>query len=272
MIKGLHQVAIAVKSLEGTAEFYSRTFGLQEPERTEVIEEQGVKACLIPLGNAYIELLQPTRDDSPVGRYLQRHGEGLHHVCFETDNIDEELRRMASRGVELIDRAPCRGLMGLIGFLHPGTTGSVLIELVQVDGHAAASISQEGRKLRVLIAKPGLDGHDRGTKIVARALRDAGIEVIYTGIRQSPEMIAEAALQEDVDAVGLSILSGAHMELCPRVVQLLREKGLTDVPVFAGGIFPDEDVQVLKRSGILEIFGPGTPTVRIIDFVRSLRR
>src|SRR5579885_2311012 len=124
-------------------------------------------------------------------------------------------------------------------------------------------------RARVLIAKPGLDGHDRGAKVIARALRDAGFEVIYTGIRQSPEMIAEAALQEDVDAVGLSILSGAHMELCPRVVSLLREKGLGDLPVFVGGIIPDEDVEALKKAGILEVFGPGTPTVEIIDFVRS---
>lgn len=123
---------------------------------------------------------------------------------------------------------------------------------------------------RVIVAKPGLDGHDRGAKIVARALRDAGFEVIYTGIRQSPEMIAEAALQEDADAVGLSILSGAHMVLCPRVVQLLREKGLTDVPVFIGGIIPDEDVEPLKSAGIIEIFGPGTPTREIIAFVQLL--
>ena len=134
------------------------------------------------------------------------------------------------------------------------------------------AVSQDGRKLRVLIAKPGLDGHDRGAKIVARALRDAGMEVIYTGIRQSPEMIAEAALQEDVDVVGLSILSGAHMELCPRVVHLLREKGLNDVPVFAGGIIPDEDLPALQQAGILAVFGPGTPTMAIVDFVRSLTR
>ena len=130
--------------------------------------------------------------------------------------------------------------------------------------------SVEGRKLRVLIAKPGLDGHDRGAKVVARALRDAGMEVIYTGIRQSPEMIAETALQEDVDAVGLSILSGAHMELCPKVVRLLKDKGMSDVPVFAGGIIPDEDIPALKTAGIQGVFGPGTTTKEIIDFVRAL--
>ena len=125
------------------------------------------------------------------------------------------------------------------------------------------------RKIRILIAKPGLDGHDRGAKVIARALRDAGMEVIYTGLRQTPEMIAEAALQEDVDAVGLSILSGAHMTLLPRIVQLLREKGLDDVLVFAGGIIPDEDVAPLKERGVLAVFGPGTNTDAVIEFIRG---
>ena len=125
------------------------------------------------------------------------------------------------------------------------------------------------RKIRVLIAKPGLDGHDRGAKVVARALRDAGMEVIYTGLRQTPEMIAEAALQEDVDAVGLSILSGAHMTLVPRVVELLKQKGLDDVLVFVGGIIPDEDVQPLKAIGVSGVFGPGANTLEIAGFIRS---
>ena len=124
------------------------------------------------------------------------------------------------------------------------------------------------RKIRVLVAKPGLDGHDRGAKVVARALRDAGMEVIYTGIRQTPEMIAEAALQEDVDVVGLSILSGAHMALCPRVVKLLQEQGMGDVLVVVGGIIPDEDVPKLREIGIRGIFGPGTSTQEIVDFIR----
>ncbi len=125
-------------------------------------------------------------------------------------------------------------------------------------------------KIRVLIAKPGLDGHDRGAKVVARALRDAGMEVIYTGIRQTPEMIAEAALQEDVDVVGLSILSGAHMELFPRVIKALQERGVepSDVLLFAGGIIPDEDIPALKEMGFREIFRPGASTQDIIDFVR----
>jgi methylmalonyl-CoA mutase C-terminal domain/subunit len=123
-------------------------------------------------------------------------------------------------------------------------------------------------KIRVLIAKPGLDGHDRGAKVVARALRDAGMEVIYTGIRQTPEMIAEAALQEDVDVVGLSILSGAHMALCPRVIQLLREQGMEDVLVLVGGIIPDEDVPKLRALGVRGVFGPGTSTQEIVDFIR----
>lgn len=131
------------------------------------------------------------------------------------------------------------------------------------------SMSEEtSRKIRVLIAKPGLDGHDRGAKVVARALRDAGFEVIYTGIRQTPEMIAEAALQEDVDAIGLSILSGAHMALFPRVMQELRKRGLDDVVVWAGGIIPDEDIPALKEMGIQAVFGPGTPTSETIEFLR----
>ncbi len=125
------------------------------------------------------------------------------------------------------------------------------------------------RKIRVLIAKPGLDGHDRGAKVIARALRDAGMEVIYTGIRQTPEMIVEAALQEDVDVVGLSILSGAHMALCPRILELLRREGMDDVLVLVGGIIPDEDVAPLKALGVAGVFGPGTSTREIVEFIRS---
>lgn len=125
------------------------------------------------------------------------------------------------------------------------------------------------RKIRVLVAKPGLDGHDRGAKVIARALRDAGMEVVYTGIRQTPEMIAEAALQEDVDVVGMSILSGAHMALFPRIMELLREAELDDVLVVAGGIIPDQDVQALNEMGIRGVFGPGTPTNVIVDFIRE---
>ncbi len=125
------------------------------------------------------------------------------------------------------------------------------------------------KKTRILIAKPGLDGHDRGAKVVVRALRDAGFEVIYTGIRQTPEMIARAALQEGVDAVGLSLLSGAHLTLFPKVVELLKAEGLADVLVFGGGIIPDEDVPVLKRKGIDELFGPGTPTREIVEYLKK---
>jgi methylmalonyl-CoA mutase C-terminal domain/subunit len=125
------------------------------------------------------------------------------------------------------------------------------------------------KKIRVLVAKPGLDGHDRGAKVVARALRDAGMEVIYTGLRQTPEMIAEAALQEDVDAVGLSILSGAHMALAPRVLELLKANGQAQVKVFLGGIIPDEDVPGLKAIGITGIYGPGTSTQDIVRDVRA---
>lgn len=125
------------------------------------------------------------------------------------------------------------------------------------------------RKIRVLVAKPGLDGHDRGAKVVARALRDAGMEVIYTGIRQTPEMIAETALQEDVDAVGLSSLSGAHMTLLPRVASLLEANGLSRVLLIAGGIIPDEDVDELRASGVDEVFGPGTRTSEIAEYIRK---
>lgn len=125
------------------------------------------------------------------------------------------------------------------------------------------------RKIRVLVAKPGLDGHDRGAKVIARALRDAGMEVIYTGLRQTPEMIAAAALQEDVDAVGLSILSGAHNTLCPRIIQLLREEGMNDCLVLVGGIVPHEDISRLKEHGVAEVFPPGTSTEAIVDFLRT---
>ena len=125
------------------------------------------------------------------------------------------------------------------------------------------------RKIRVLVAKPGLDGHDRGAKVIARALRDAGMEVIYTGVRQTPEMIAAAALQEDVDAVGISILSGAHNTLCPRIVELLRQNGMDDTLVLVGGIVPQEDIQQLKASGISEVFLPGTSTEDIVKFIEA---
>ncbi|OQY25051.1 MAG: methylmalonyl-CoA mutase [Anaerolineaceae bacterium 4572_32.1] len=125
------------------------------------------------------------------------------------------------------------------------------------------------KRIRVLIAKPGLDGHDRGAKVVARALRDAGMEVIYTGLRQTPEMIVEAAIQEDVDVIGLSILSGAHMALLPRVIESLAANNMDDVIVTVGGIIPDADVPRLKEIGVKGIFGPGTPTPEIIDFIRQ---
>jgi methylmalonyl-CoA mutase C-terminal domain/subunit len=124
--------------------------------------------------------------------------------------------------------------------------------------------------IRILVAKPGLDGHDRGAKIIARALRDAGMEVIYTGIRQTPEMIVEAALQEDVDVIGLSILSGAHMELFPEIFRGLRERGMDDVLVVAGGIVPEEDRPALEEMGILAIFGPGTSTSEVGEFIRKV--
>lgn len=123
--------------------------------------------------------------------------------------------------------------------------------------------------IRVLVAKPGLDGHDRGAKVIARALRDAGMEVIYTGIRQTPEMIAEASLQEDVDVVAISILSGAHMELLPLIIGELKDRGIDDRLVLAGGIIPEDDILPLKEMGVGEVFGPGTSTTDIIDYIRG---
>jgi methylmalonyl-CoA mutase C-terminal domain/subunit len=130
-------------------------------------------------------------------------------------------------------------------------------------------MTTEQRTIRVLIAKPGLDGHDRGAKVVARALRDAGMEVVYTGIRQTPEMIAEAALQEDVDVVGLSILSGAHLELFPRVISELHKRGVDDALLFCGGIIPEGDIPTIKEMGFQGVFGPGTDTNDIIEFLRQ---
>ena len=125
------------------------------------------------------------------------------------------------------------------------------------------------RKIRVLVAKPGLDGHDRGAKIVARALRDAGMEVIYTGLRQTPEQIVNAALQEDVDAIGISILSGAHNTILPRICELMRDQKLDDVLLVVGGIIPDEDIPALKKIGVTEVFQPGASTQEIVDFIRG---
>ncbi|MDK2899672.1 MAG: methylmalonyl-CoA mutase, C-terminal domain [Thermosipho sp. (in: thermotogales)] len=126
------------------------------------------------------------------------------------------------------------------------------------------------KKIRVLIAKPGLDGHDRGAKVVSKALRDAGMEVIYTGLRQTPEQIVKAAIQEDVDVIGLSILSGAHMSICKKVLDLMKENGIENIPVFVGGIIPEDDARELKKMGIKEVFGPGTPLSTIVEKIKGL--
>ena len=133
-------------------------------------------------------------------------------------------------------------------------------------------MTQESRPIRVLVAKPGLDGHDRGAKVIARALRDSGMEVIYTGIRQTPEMIVQAAAQEDVDVIGMSILSGAHMEIIPGIIDLLRQEGLEDVLVVVGGIIPEVDRQALLEQGISGVFGPGTSTSSIVEFIQAKMR
>jgi methylmalonyl-CoA mutase C-terminal domain/subunit len=136
-------------------------------------------------------------------------------------------------------------------------------------GAAAATPKKAVRKVRILVGKPGLDGHDRGAKIIARALRDAGVEVIYTGLHQTPEMIVSAAAQEDVDGIGLSILSGAHNYLFPRIIQLLREKRMGDVVLFGGGIIPDDDIPKLMKKGVDRVFTPGTPIQEIVDYVNE---
>lgn len=136
-------------------------------------------------------------------------------------------------------------------------------------GSAAATPKKAPRKIRILVGKPGLDGHDRGAKIIARALRDAGVEVIYTGLHQTPEMIVSAAVQEDVDGIGLSILSGAHNYLFPRIIQLLREKKMGDVVLFGGGIIPDDDIPKLVKKGVDRVFTPGTPIQVIVDYVNE---
>jgi methylmalonyl-CoA mutase C-terminal domain/subunit len=136
-------------------------------------------------------------------------------------------------------------------------------------GSAAAPLKKAARKVRILVGKPGLDGHDRGAKIIARALRDAGVEVIYTGLHQTPEMIVSAAAQEDVDGIGLSILSGAHNYLFPRIIQLLREKKMGDVVLFGGGIIPDDDIPKLVKKGVDRVFTPGTTIQEIVDYVNE---
>src|SRR5205807_6487728 len=153
------------------------------------------------------------------------------------------------------------------GYLFPRQGPSWWVPGDTVD--KGVTLMADTRPIRVLVAKPGLDGHDRGAKVIARALRDAGMEVIYTGIRQTPEMIVEAAIQEDVDAILMSILSGAHMSLFPKVMELLKQNGVDDILVAAGGILPDEDLPAIKAMGIKGCFGPGTSTEEIIEFVRA---
>jgi len=140
---------------------------------------------------------------------------------------------------------------------------------LRVDADRCERTMSPERKIRVLVAKPGLDGHDRGAKVIARALRDAGMEVIYTGLRQTPEMVVTASLQEDVDVIGLSILSGAHNAIVPRVMDLLKQNQMDDVLVLVGGIIPDQDVEALKQAGVAAVFQPGTPMDAIIEFIRS---
>src|SRR5215471_14284300 len=154
-------------------------------------------------------------------------------------------------------------------YATPCATPSALTKKLPSLELTEARLTLMNKKIRVLIAKPGLDGHDRGAKVIARALRDAGMEVIYTGLRQTPEMIATAAVQEDVDVIGLSILSGAHNTICPQLMKLLQQKGMGDVTVLVGGIIPEADIPALKQAGISQIFLPGTSTQDIVDFINQ---
>jgi len=156
--------------------------------------------------------------------------------------------------------------------MRSGTSGGNTSKIRYSSAGTVTNPPTVGATIRVVIAKPGLDGHDRGAKVIARALRDAGMEVIYTGLRQTPEQIVTAALQEDADVIGLSILSGAHLHICPRVIELLREQGLDDVLVVVGGIIPDADVPRLNALGIQGIFPPGTPMQAIVDFIHGHAR
>ena len=170
--------------------------------------------------------------------------------------------------VERRKRTPCN----LSRICARSRGGAVQSGRSAVPSRDVSQTAMTNRPIRVLVAKPGLDGHDRGAKIVARALRDAGMEVIYTGLRQTPEQIVNAALQEDVDAIGISILSGAHNTLLPRICQMLREQGMDDVLVVIGGIIPHEDIPFLKQAGVAEVFQPGASTQGIVDFIRSHAR
>ena len=185
------------------------------------------------------------------------------------DRVDSaaELAQPAEDAWSAVEQKPARALQQVAG-LGPAGVGPGRRAADDCEFHAYILVPMS-RKIRGVIAKPGLDGHDRGAKIIARALRDAGMEVIYTGLHQTPEQIVETAIQEDADAVGISILSGAHMTLVPRILDLLRDNGAEDVLVVVGGTIPADDAEALKQQGVAEVFGPGAPTGEIVDFLRG---
>ena len=227
---------------------------------------------------------------SPVDEAIEQAPHGAAEVGHRDDEVqevrDDDRERQHDRGQVDTERDPHRrgrdhrGDGAKAGVASMATLGSVELlavpwgdHLRSIDASACATIgAMTDRPIKVLIAKPGLDGHDRGAKVLARGLRDEGFEVVYTGLRQTPEMIATAALQEDVDVVGLSILSGAHMTLVPRVTKLLTERGMGDVLVTVGGIIPDDDVAALRAAGVAEIFGPGTTIAQVADYLRANAR
>ena len=231
----------------------------------------------------------------PLARFISSRGEGLHHIALQVDDIHAKLAELKAAGIPLVDETPRPGLTGDIAFLRPEAVRNVLVELVQppapspgpTGGLPASSFSppswpeggqqgwsshpvSERLPYRVLIAKPGLDGHERGARMVVRALQDAGFHVTYTGIRQTPDAIAEAARASQANVVGLSILSGAHLELVPRVLDALQRQGLDHLPVTVGGIIPDQDRLALLEMGVAAVFGPGARTSEIVEHVRSL--
>ena len=261
-------VGVAVADIEEAMGFFQRVFGTPAAAVAE-LEDQGVRACLIEVGQTRLELLQPTGPETPVGRFIERRGEGLHHLAFNVKDVSEGLEAVKGQGLQVIDEAP-RGGAFRADCVHSSAVGPRGVDGVGGERGERRIVMAEGERIiRVLVAKPGLDGHDRGAKVIARALRDAGMEVVYTGIRQTPQMIVETALQEDVDVIGLSILSGAHMELFPEIISGLRKNGMEDVVVLAGGIIPLEDHSALQEMGLRGIFGPGASTRDIVGFIRE---
>ena len=278
VVEYVDHVGVAVADVEKALAFFRETFGVPMTEVKE-LEDQGVRAALISVGQTRLELLQPTGPETPVGRFIERRGEGLHHLAFNVKDVAVGLEAVKSQGLQVIDESAAGGTIRPHR-LHPSPVRPRRADRAGAERgsgslfrrrqmNAKGIMAEPERIIRVLVAKPGLDGHDRGAKVIARALRDAGMEVVYTGIRQTPRMIVETALQEDVDVIGLSILSGAHMALFPEIIAGLRGNGMEDVLLVAGGIIPLEDQPELREMGLRGIFGPGASTGDIVSFIRE---